>query len=157
MPYIESLNLCGCSQPHRQRTQYAFVQDILSLRVLNLSLCKQITDRLGIGLYLKNLEHAPAGPPVSSKVLNLSFAEGYLARDDPPVTYDPPSSLNLRSCGITLRHRDNASGQGPLRCLDLMSPSVIRSGPEPKRHRPGLYQPGSLSLSSATSVMMLIM
>ena len=88
---IESLNLSGCFNINDGALSHAFTQEMSSLTVLNLSLCKQITDRSleRIAQYLQNLEVLELGGCSSVTNTGLLLISWGLKR---------LKVLNLRSC-----------------------------------------------------------
>lgn len=94
IPNIESLNLTGCYNLSDNWLTQGFIQDVNSLTVLNLSMCKQITDAslMNISQHLKNLEFLDLGgcSNISNMAL-LLIAEGL----------QKLKSLHLRSCCVS--------------------------------------------------------
>lgn len=91
VPDIESLNLSGCLIVCDSTISHTFSSDVLTLKVLNLSLCKSITDRSleKIAQYLKNLEILELGG--CSYITNVGMLLIALG-------LKKLKNLNLRSC-----------------------------------------------------------
>ncbi len=91
VPNLESLNLSGCYNLTDMALDSAFYRDILCLRTLNLSLCKDVSDNcLGrIATHCKNLEDLDLGGCTKVTNLGLFFVSLGLKKI---------KRLNLRSC-----------------------------------------------------------
>lgn len=115
---IESLNLSGCLRVHDGTIIHAFTCDIPSLKVLNLSLCKLITDRSleKIAQHLKNLEILELGGCSNITNLGMLLISWGLKR---------LKVLDLRSC----RHISD-SGIGHL-CGIVQEVYQLESSPAP--------------------------
>ncbi|GAB0088306.1 F-box/LRR-repeat protein 14 [Sergentomyia squamirostris] len=91
VPNLESLNLSGCYNINDANLEHAFSHELTHLKVLDLSLCKQITDMSlrRIGMFIKNLEVLELGG--CSNVTNLGLL--WIA-----FSLRKLKRLNLRSC-----------------------------------------------------------
>jgi F-box/leucine-rich repeat protein 14 len=91
MPKLESLNLSGCYQVTDIALGHAFVQDVDTITVLNLSLCKSVSDSsiLRITRHLKSIEVLDLGG--CSQITTNSLIR--IATGLPKLRH-----LNLRSC-----------------------------------------------------------
>lgn len=116
LPHIESLNLSGCYNLTDNGLAHAFIQESRCLRVLDLSLCKQVTDSsLGrIAQYLKNLEALELGGCSNVTNTGLLLVAWGLRR---------LKSLNLRSCrhvsDVGIGHLSGMTRSAAEGCLNL--------------------------------------
>lgn len=154
IPNIESLNLTGCFNLSDSWLSQAFMQDVNSLTVLNLSMCKQITDNslINISQHLKNLEVLDLGGCSNiSNVGLLLIAEGLRKL----------KCLNLRSCCVSdlgishlagLTH-PNATTVGTLSLEQLSLQDCYKITDDGLRHlSEGLHNLKSLNLSFCASI-----
>uniref|UniRef100_T1E199 Putative F-Box LRR-repeat-containing protein n=1 Tax=Cupiennius salei TaxID=6928 RepID=T1E199_CUPSA len=152
IPNIESLNLTGCYNLSDVWLTQAFIQDVNSLTVLNLSMCKQITDTslMNISQHLKNLEVLDLGGCSNiSNVGLLLIAEGLRNL----------KSLNLRSCCVSdigISHLAGLSHNGTEGTLSLEHLSLqdcYKITDDGLRHlSDGLHNLKSLNLSFCASI-----
>ncbi|PIK40287.1 putative F-box/LRR-repeat protein 14-like [Apostichopus japonicus] len=93
MPNIESLNLSGCYNLTDAGLSHAFSRQVTTLTVLNLSLCKQITDKSlrRIAHCFRSLESLDLAGCSSISNMGIMVIEQYLQK---------LKHLNLRSCRL---------------------------------------------------------
>lgn len=153
VPNLESLNLSGCYNIVDIALGYAFSSDLLNLRTLDLSLCKQVTDSsLGrIAQHLKNVEILELGGCsniTNTGLLLIAWGLKKLKR------------LNLRSCWhltdqgighLAGLSKETADGTPVLEHLGLQD--CQRLSDEALRHiAQGLISLKSINLSFCVSV-----
>lgn len=152
IPNIESLNLTGCYNLCDAWLQQAFVHDVNSLTVLNLSMCKQITDcsLMNISQHLKNLEVLDLGGCSNISNLGLVLISEGLRK---------LKSLNLRSCCVSdnglssLAGLTNKGAAGTLSLEHLSLQDCYKITDDGLRHlSDGLHNLQSLNLSFCASI-----